>query len=372
MNPDAPSFRPRPWVIVSPEPKPEQVDLVISHAWCMDGFGAVLAFRLWHRKRHAQALIRGEAVPEFKEPDYIFMGHKDPEREMPDVAGRHVAIFDYSLPQNLMIHLSTEAASWTLWDHHCTAQDALQHHFPRNCHFDMQRSGAVLAWRYLFGEDSPEKPLPMWLRYVQDRDLWRWALPYSRAISKYFWHQLGLSLDAWELFFQQHALESAQMITASTWGAVVLDYETVIVRQVCARAWDNGTFLGHKAACAFTSALPSEVCEQLLINAPSVRVAIAIQPDGSYPPGQSWRFSVRTRNRAGQAGPEDDVSILIGQPAQDHPNVGVLCKALGGGGHACAAGFHARYDDPRLADLFPAAKEPSAPAQASPSINSIP
>jgi oligoribonuclease NrnB/cAMP/cGMP phosphodiesterase (DHH superfamily) len=43
----------------------------------------------------------------------------------------------------------------------------------------MGHSGAVLTWEYF----HPGEPVPELLRYVEDRDLWRFALPDSREVS---------------------------------------------------------------------------------------------------------------------------------------------------------------------------------------------
>lgn len=43
----------------------------------------------------------------------------------------------------------------------------------------MHHSGAVLAWRHFHGAE----PVPEILLYIEDRDLWRWQLPNSRAVS---------------------------------------------------------------------------------------------------------------------------------------------------------------------------------------------
>ena len=62
-------------------------------------------------------------------------------------------------------------------DHHITAQEALKG--LDYCVFDMEQSGATLTWQYFF----PKKPIPSMLSYIEDRDLWRWKLPDSRAVS---------------------------------------------------------------------------------------------------------------------------------------------------------------------------------------------
>jgi hypothetical protein len=45
--------------------------------------------------------------------------------------------------------------------------------------FDLSMSGATLAWQHFGGGASA----PELLRYVEDQDLWRWALPGSDAVN---------------------------------------------------------------------------------------------------------------------------------------------------------------------------------------------
>ena len=60
-------------------------------------------------------------------------------------------------------------------DHHASAAKDLDGWFnPRfDSVFDMQKSGAMLAWDYFF----PAQEAPEIVRYVQDRDIWTKALP---------------------------------------------------------------------------------------------------------------------------------------------------------------------------------------------------
>ena len=45
-------------------------------------------------------------------------------------------------------------------------------------YFDQNKSGAVLAWEW-----AHENAAPWLLQYIQDKDLWTWALPGSREIN---------------------------------------------------------------------------------------------------------------------------------------------------------------------------------------------
>lgn len=157
----------------APEPRPEQVDLVITHAYCMDGFGAILAAHLFWKQRSYATIVEQQSLQDPpQEPAYFYMRHKYQEKDLPDVRGRHVAIFDYSLPAYLMQRVHRDAASYVLWDHHYTARQELGRltaaGVPRwpNCHFDMERSGAMLAWHFFFGQTAQA---PTFIHYMQVR-----------------------------------------------------------------------------------------------------------------------------------------------------------------------------------------------------------
>jgi uncharacterized protein len=58
-------------------------------------------------------------------------------------------------------------------DHHKSAMIEL--HDISNTHFDMTKSGAMLSWEFF----HPGKEPPKFIRYIQDRDLWKWELEYT-------------------------------------------------------------------------------------------------------------------------------------------------------------------------------------------------
>jgi hypothetical protein len=143
----------------------------IYHAGCPDGFGAAFAaWKAW-----------GE------EGVYVARGHDDALRAS-DYRGDHVFFADIAPPQHAWTDLADEAEQLVVVDHHISAQErylsdsSLAEHMARNghtVHFDLAHSGAALAWEYL----HPERPLPDLLAYVEDQDLWRFALPKSREVN---------------------------------------------------------------------------------------------------------------------------------------------------------------------------------------------
>lgn len=134
--------------------------LIIYHGRCPDGFGAALA---------AWRFFGGQA-------EFLGFEHR---QEPPDVTGRAVYILDFSFPLEVMLRLDAQAAKLVMLDHHKSAADKLGG-FRCRCgaiHFDMKKSGARLAWEFF----CADAPLPDLVRYIEDRDIWKWEFPESRA-----------------------------------------------------------------------------------------------------------------------------------------------------------------------------------------------
>lgn len=145
--------------------------ICVYHAGCPDGFGAAWAtWRAW----------KGQG-------DFIARGHDD--RLDPRVAeGALLAFVDIAPSTGELEQLADSAAHLIILDHHVTNQqrilgdselmEALAER-GHEIHFDMHHSGAVLAWNHF----APGEEVPQLLQYVEDQDLWNWALPDSRAVN---------------------------------------------------------------------------------------------------------------------------------------------------------------------------------------------
>ncbi|MGO1209841.1 MAG: phosphohydrolase, partial [Pseudomonas putida] len=171
----------------------EPKTMCIYHGNCADGFGAAWVVR--------KAL--GDQV-EFVAGVYGL--------EPPDVEGKDVIIVDFSYKYEVMARMSWKAHSIIILDHHKSAAEDLgkfppfhagvrldgrhadgtvalgwesAHAFMNSqnspaiaCCFDMNRSGAMLAWDHFFPGQEP----PMLLRHIEDRDLWLFQLDGTREI----------------------------------------------------------------------------------------------------------------------------------------------------------------------------------------------
>jgi oligoribonuclease NrnB/cAMP/cGMP phosphodiesterase (DHH superfamily) len=124
---------------------------------------------------------------------------KDHGSEPPyeDVVDKDVLVLDFSWrTREQNDKLASLAKSFQIYDHHKTAQTILDR--TPYAIFDMERSGAGLTWDYLFGKDSDNPtPRPFYVDYVEDRDLWNWALPNSKEVNAHIM-SLPMTIEAWE------------------------------------------------------------------------------------------------------------------------------------------------------------------------------
>jgi len=141
------------------------------HGGCPDGFGAAwAAWRAW-----------GDSAL------YVARSHDD-ELRLALCEDALVVFADIAPPNEMVEPLAEVAERIVVLDHHVTAQARFDadpsvgralvggdHHI----HFDLDHSGAVLAWHWFHPGEAP----PALLQYVEDQDLWSWKLPRSEEVN---------------------------------------------------------------------------------------------------------------------------------------------------------------------------------------------
>lgn len=259
---------------------------VLYHASCADGFGAA-----WAASR---ALPAGTL--------FLPVQYGQPLPDIPD--GADVCILDFSYDRATLVDLNERAHSLLVLDHHATAAKALDGLlFAR---FTPESSGAVMAWEYFH-----ESPVPPLLRYVEDRDLWRWQLPGSREISRALRSQ-PMTFERWSdiaHFWEEH--ERTELVTT---GRILLqDEKQTVDRLVKHAAWLS--IAGQRVPGINSSLLQSELGEALLASHPAAPFACVFFANEK---GQ-WVHSLRSR-----PGGFDVSNVAL---------------SYGGGGHRAAAGF---------------------------------
>jgi oligoribonuclease NrnB/cAMP/cGMP phosphodiesterase (DHH superfamily) len=135
-------------------------NICIWHANCLDGFGSATVVKL-----------------ALNDCDFFEGIYGNPP---PDVKDKHVIMVDFSYHREVVEAMLEDCASIIIIDHHKTAIDRLSTlmHPKLTKLFDQKHSGAVLTWKTFFAG----KPVPPILQHIQDRDLWRFELPWTREI----------------------------------------------------------------------------------------------------------------------------------------------------------------------------------------------
>lgn len=266
----------------------------LYHANCLDGSGAALA--VWAKY--------GDTGHDYIPCQY---GNDLPD----DLAGSDVIMVDFSAKKDQIRALSKIAKSILIIDHHKSAQADLEGvddglGCPIEVMFDMDKSGAVLAWKW-FHQDTAIPPI---LRFIQDRDLWRFEFSSTQAITK------GLMLHpAWR-----------------DW--LLIDIEKVVMQGAAINL-----FLRQEAEKIVTTrptrwsvtgdTVPVYNLQGFMIS-DTLHMALEQYPEAPYAVSYFDLPDKRVYSLRSRSGTDVDVSLIAAR--------------YGGGGHKHAAGFSLSHD----------------------------
>lgn len=285
-------------------------DICIYHGNCADGFSA--AWAVWKRWRHTVAFVPGVYG-----------------QEPPNVAGKHVLMVDFSYKRPVLERMSLDAATITILDHHKTAQADLETFAIFNpvnadnieavlsatqpglgnvrAEFDMNRSGAVMAWQFC----HPGREVPRLLQYVQDRDLWKFHLGFSREIAAYVF-SYPYEFAQWDRMVDD--AEGPELQTMIEAGAAIERKHQKDITELLAQTTRTMVIGGYRVPVAnLPYTMASDAAGKLAEGQPFAACYFD-RPDARV-------FSLRSRGHGA--------------------DVSEIAKAYGGGGHKNAAGFQA-------------------------------
>jgi len=273
--------------------------VIVYHDKCFDGLGA-----LWAVLRN---LDFSEDLDDEINDGLLILHAANYGQEPPDVAGCDVIMVDFSYPRDVMEQLIADANSFICLDHHKTAQEALAG-LP-GCHFDMDQSGAGMAWRH-FAKQSAMTPY--FLSYIEDRDIWRKALPWTEEVNAY----IGSIVDFGRPVLENlYAFDRIQDMTPQEMAGIGGPLRRVNLSHVesCASMWFFVTLKnGVELPCVLGTAKVASEVGNLLCAHTDLATALVITSGGA------GRFGMSFRSTAGKAAE--------------------LAKLYGGGGHLNAAG----------------------------------
>ena len=262
-------------------PDPHSFNLVIYHGNCSDGFGA--AYSAWK--------LLGDRA------EYFAAHFSEPP---PDVRGKNVIILDFSYNNETIKRMMSDANSLLILDHHKTA--AAELHDIDCAHFDMNHSGAMLSWKFF----HPEKEAPRLIKFIEDRDLWKWEIPYSKEFAAAF-DMVKFNFEDFDKF-----LDDSEVDDAIKRGSYILAYSRMVISRIVKGAVER-KFDGKRVLVVNSSHWMSEIGNALAIKCDFAAI---------------WYYDHKHE--------QTKVSL---RAHHDDIDVSVIAQRFGGGGHKLAAGF---------------------------------
>tara|TARA_R110001599_G_scaffold100770_9_gene258140 strand:+ start:6196 stop:7134 length:939 start_codon:yes stop_codon:yes gene_type:complete len=292
--------------------------ICIYHGNCADGFGAAWSVR--------QAL--GDEV-EFHAGVY--------QQTPPDVKGKYVIIVDFSYPPAVLETMLEDAFGILIIDHHKSAYELFQAAsldrpylfvdmsswinivcFDRykesliqddceNCgrtiygYFDMERSGAMMAWNFF----NPNTKAPKLLEHIQDRDLWRFDLPYTREIQAALF-SFEYDFKEWDDLMNQ----STDLLVQD--GLAIERKHFKDIKEFIKKAGQRITIAGHEV--------------------PALNAPYFFSSDAGHIMSEGEKFAACYWD-------EQDKRVYSLRSSNDGIDVSKVAQIFGGGGHKNAAGF---------------------------------
>lgn len=265
--------------------------VVVYHGECKDGFGGAWSAWKIFRDRARYVPYRHGDVPktDFADADVYFIDLCYPLPELKTVREKNKRI--------------------VLIDHHKSNADKVG--LADESSYEMEHSGAVLAWKYF----HPKEKIPKLLSYIEDTDLGKWSMPHTREVFSYIGAH-PYEFNAWNRLVK--TFESARSRKqAIAEGKLVLARETKIIDELTADA-ELVEFEGFRCFAANSPMLVTGIGTELVRRNPPISIVWAKR-------GGHYRVSLRS----------------VGEV-----DVAKIAQKYGGGGHKNASGFTVPAGEP--------------------------
>lgn len=273
----------------------DSVECVLYHGGCGDGFGGAYVF--WTKLRNNPNV------------EYIPCGHHPDPKLLTQVTGKNVIMVDICFEKDFMEKLLKVSYKLLVLDHHKTTPERLPGELKDASVIDMDKSGCRLAWEYCYGNQEP----PTFLKYIEDRDLWRGRYPETKAFTTAFYNSTPYEFEAYDTFREDSTI--AEMIKK---GEAILEYSQKQIDRLVKSAYRT-TFLGYSVRVVESNIYQSELGSEL-----SAQDGVDFAMIWHYLPVQNLiKVSLRSK--------------------ENKVDVSEIAKRFGGGGRSrireCASGF---------------------------------
>lgn len=268
---------------------------ILYHKACPDGFAS--AYVAW--------TVLGDYTETGELIKYLPVSYYD---KTPNIKNGKILVCDFSFNETETKKLIKNNELYYNIDHHITAIENLKSIDHKYKYFDNNHSGAILTWKYFY----PDKEPPVFLKYIEDYDLWKFDYEETRAFNAVL-KEIPYKFSDWIKFNNKEYLDN--IINK---GKIIIEYQNSVIKfqlkHVCIRnqtinnkslkiAYLNTNFLINEIANTAVNQLDCDFC-----------VIYSYDEKNNF-----TRFSLRSCDN------KEDVSNIA--------------NFLGGGGHRNASGL---------------------------------
>lgn len=281
------------------------VDVVIYHHPCSDGFGS--AFVVWYYYKINFGMDRTSKII-FMPSTHLAKGDTLSTEYLDKLKGKNILMCDFSYAYSELSKIIDVAKSFLILDHHKTAKADLNAVPDDLKIFDMERSGAGITWDYFF----TNKAIPRFLALIQDRDIWSKKYPETDEFVTFF-YDLEFDFNLWETYLNPENVE-----TAIQKGKAFQEYQHRLITKIINRV----AYVIHEIDGKYIIGLYS--------NCPELQSDIGNKVFDKLTFGDFsaiWHYDLY-KNR----------TLYSLRSTNDRHDVSVVAKKFGGGGHRNASG----------------------------------
>ncbi len=269
--------------------------IVFYHQNCHDGFGS--AWAVWKKfKNKAQ---------------YFSLNYQSPFHHLIE---RDIVYFVDIVPERKILEdLIKKDNKIIIIDHHQSAKNILDLKKFENVeiNLNMRRSASVLVWQYFF----PKKRIPKLLLYVEDMDLWKFKIPYTREVLATI-NLNDMDFKKWDKIAKELEDRKGRNKYVQI-GKKIIEYQDNMIKEIMQEAKEV-KFEKHKTLAVNSSVLISELGHALIKKKPPMAIVW-------FEAGEDKRVSLRSNGKV---------------------DVAKIAEKYGGGGHKRAAGFALKNKKP--------------------------
>jgi len=276
----------------------KQYDIVVFHYPCYDGLVSAWVATTYHKNLG----LNLELYP---------IQHGD-TFDYTRVTNKRVLFCDFSPSLDTLNYIEMVVQSIHILDHHKTAEEALIG--KKYAEFDMDRSGARMTWDYFYKSEPP-----MFVQYIEDRDLWRWKFDNTKPfilgffdLCKEYYNEKNFT----ELFNKCNSTEK-NMDHYISYGIKLANRENEMIKEKLDSTMIKGSY--NNMNCRIIE------CGRELASEVGSRVS------ETFDFAVLWNKTVSHDNYT--------ISLRSNSNNPHCADVAVIAQQFGGGGHKHAAGF---------------------------------